>query len=83
MFGNCKVCQEKANRIEDLKSQIADLRKLALTSQSSNTLPIINFEANKILNGDMEVTELTTDEIEEQDRLKVAQEADDLFNGTY
>lgn len=82
MFGRpCKVCQEKNSRIEDLKSEITQLRKLVYPAQNPNILPMVNLEANKILNVDTEITTLDEDELSDHDKVSI--EADRIFNGDF
>jgi hypothetical protein len=75
----CKVCEEKDKRISDLHKQIEFLKQLA---SPSSQIPLINYEANNVLNGaGNDEPELTA---EEQVQLqKEKEERDALLSGNY
>ncbi len=52
MIFKCRVCEEKDKRIADLAEQVEFLRRLALPPRpDSASLPLVELEANAILNG--------------------------------
>lgn len=73
MFGKCKVCLEKDQRIEDLKREILYLRELANPKLNVH-IPAISAEADKITSVSQDVP-LEDDEILSE-RLR-------LLSGTY
>jgi hypothetical protein len=78
MFGRkgCLVCKEKDRRIDDLQKQIAMLSRLAVPSTTQSQLPVVNVEANRVLDGDH--TPMAQDEMDETEK-----EAIRLLTGSY
>lgn len=83
MFGPCKTCIAKGSHISALEAEIASLRKLVFPP--SRGLPVVNLEANKILDASDEVTtimvEPSQDELREQ--RDANSEAIRLLSGNY
>ena len=77
MFFKCKVCAEKDARIQDLRSEISNLRKLVLPSGPANNFPMVNLEANAVLNPQSEAIEVSLTDLE------VESEATRLLVGNY
>jgi hypothetical protein len=75
----CQICLEKDNRITDLKQQIEFLKnQLAPNFQ----IPMINLEANNVLNGaGQDEPELTSEELLQLQKEK--EERDALLSGNY
>lgn len=73
----CKVCIEKDSRIKDLKENIQFLQNEISPRQQ---IPLINLEANNILNG-AGLEEPSPEEIEQLKREK--EERDALLSGNY
>lgn len=85
MFGKCKVCQEREQRISDLKSEIEYLRRLALP-QNNAKIPLIELEANAMLNGTEEQIVIRSPNDEnpgEPSQAEIDAEAQRILAGTY
>lgn len=79
----CKVCAEKDKRIADLNREMEFFKRML---RPSNNAPIVDLEANKILDGAGEEqlsfkTELTEEEI--QSREDTEREATAILTGNY
>lgn len=72
----CQVCVEKDRRINDLQKQIAMLSRLAVPTAPSGQLPLVNVEANQVLDGDH--TPSLQSELE-----AIEKEANRLLTGSY
>lgn len=83
MFGKCKACEAKDAHIADLKVEIKHLRSLTFPTQAQQSLPVLTIEANKVLDADQEITEVSADAETEEERLAIQEEADRLLNASY
>ena len=84
MWGKCKVCAEKDQRIADLKSFIETLTP----HDTGSVIPLVTMEANKILSGDQDISSLTDENAldlidVERERAAVQSERDRLLSGNY
>lgn len=51
LLGKCKVCEERLHRIDELKTQIQMLTKLAFPSPTTKNLSVVDLERDRILSG--------------------------------
>jgi hypothetical protein len=72
---HCKVCDEKDKHIASLLSQIARLEKLLFVPTTSDKLPTVQLEADKVMSGSHEPLEQTAEEIDI--------EAANILSGSY
>lgn len=81
MWGKCKVCAEKDNRISDLKKEIEFLKRL---SSPSPTIPLLDIEASKILEGASEPVSNIEEEVRDlSSEESIEQEASNILMGNY
>lgn len=75
----CRLCQEKDFRIQDLKEQILDLRSLSFPKLGAAHSTLTVLEADAILSGSEEMIPVVNDaEAEEIER-----ERDRILSGNY
>ena len=88
---DCKVCEEKDNRIKDLQSQLetvksiytamtADLRRIALPPSTAQAT-ISQMESNALWDGRDEVISLTPEQLKELEEEE--SERSRILSGTY
>ncbi len=71
----CKSCESKEQHIQDLRAEVAVLRRLAVVPSASDTLTYAHVEADRMLSGSTEPVSMT--DVED------AQEADRILSGNY
>lgn len=77
MFGKCRVCEAHTKHIDSLRSEVESLRRLALPQ--TNSLPMIEMEADAILSGRQDQIEIPSYE----EQRKIDTEASQLLSGSY
>lgn len=77
----CKVCAERAARIEDLKKEIDYLRNFAFPPQ--HELSARSLEADAVLSGKQDIINMDLDEPAPAQKAEEDRERDRIFSGSY
>ena len=77
----CKVCSEKDKRIQDLRDEIVNLRKLVFPANDPTHIPALSMELDSVLSGKEDMIPLNRVQSEEFER--AIAERDALLSGNY
>ena len=77
----CQICAEKDRRIQDLKCQIEMLASMVLPKTDPLKIPLLQVEADAVLEGNEEALARRQQEIDVQDAVESERAA--LLSGTY
>lgn len=83
MFFQCKCCPVHEARIQDLKTQIEDLKRFALPYNQVKP-SLLEMEADAILSGHQDIISLNKEEeSDDSDLFELSRERDRILSGNY